>query len=201
MALNKFSKKTTIQLMLLTIGILLVFLTYFSKPIKKENQKKSESTYEVKEGQKDSEDTSVFEDVEYKGVDNNGNKFVIFSEYSDFSKNRPEIINMKNILCYFYFKDGTVLEIRSKTGVYNNVTLDMSFAKNVNMFYVDNSLFSDKADFSNASNRLTIEGNVKTQSPDGGLVADKLNFDFVDKKLRLSMYDNEEKVNIKTKFE
>ncbi len=201
MALNKFSKKTTIQLMLLTIGILLVFLTYFSKPIKKENQKKSESTYEVKEGQKDSEDTSVFEDVEYKGVDNNGNKFVIFSEYSDFSKNRPEIINMKNILCYFYFKDGTVLEIRSKTGVYNNVTLDMSFAKNVNMFYADNSLFSDKADFSNASNRLTIEGNVKTQSPDGGLVADKLNFDFVDKKLRLSMYDNEEKVNIKTKFE
>ena len=97
------------------------------------------------------------------------------------------------------FKDGTILEIRSKTGTYNNVTLDMSFAKNVNMFYMDSSLFSEKADFSNANNRLTVEGNIKTQSPEGNLAADKLNFDFTDKKLKVSMY-NEDKVNIKTKF-
>ena len=75
----------------------------------------------------------------------------------------------------------------------------MSFAKNVNMFYMDSSLFSEKADFSNANNRLTVEGNIKTQSPEGNLAADKLNFDFTDKKLKVSMY-NEDKVNIKTKF-
>ena len=76
----------------------------------------------------------------------------------------------------------------------------MSFAKNVNMFYVDNSLISDKADFNNETNSLSIEGNVKTKSLDGELVADKLNFDFTDKKLKVSMYGNEEKVNVKTKM-
>jgi hypothetical protein len=65
---------------------------------------------------------------------------------------------------------------------------------------MDNSLFSDRADFSNENNRLSIEGSVKTQSPDGGILADKLNFDFVDKKLKISMYDNGEKVNVKTKL-
>ena len=106
---------------------------------------------------------------------------------------------MKSIICYFYFEDGSVLEIRSKTGTYNNVTLDMSFAENVNMFYKDSSLFSDKADFSNSNNRLTVEGNVKTNSPDGNLVADIVDFDFAKKKLKISMY-NEDRVNIKTNF-
>ena len=106
---------------------------------------------------------------------------------------------MKGVLCYFYFKDGNVLEIRSETGTYNNVTLDMNFAENVNMFYKENALFSDKADFSNAENRLLVEGNVKTQGPNGELIGDKLNFDFIEKKLKISMY-NEEKVNIKTNF-
>ena len=36
--------------------------------------------------------------MEYKGIDNNGNKFVIFSEYSDFKKIYPELINMEKTL-------------------------------------------------------------------------------------------------------
>ena len=184
---------------MLTVGILLIFLTYFSGPIKNKNQEKVEDISITEKSGEEEKDKNIFENLEYKGTDNNGNRFVIFSEYSDFKTDKPEIINMKNILCYFYFKDGTVLEIRSKSGTYNNVTLDMSFAENVNMFYMDNSLFSEKADFSNENNRLTVEGNIKTQSPEGNLMADKLNFDFTDKKLKVSMY-NEDKVNVKTKF-
>ena len=200
MASSKFKKKNTIQLILLTVGILLIFLTYFSGPIKKdEHQKTSEDISGIKGDKEEDKNKNIFEDLEYKGKDNNGNKFVIFSEYSDFQTDKPELINMKNIVCYFNFKDGTVLEIRSKTGTYNNVTLDMSFTENVNMFYEDSSLFSDKADFSNANSLLVVEGNVRTQNPDGDLMADKLNFDFTDKKLKVSMY-NEDRVNIKTKF-
>ncbi len=200
MASNKFNKKTAIQLTLVTIGVLLVFLIYFYSPIEKdEHQKTSEEISNIKDRKKEDKNKNIFEDLEYKGKDNNGNKFVIFSEYSDFQADKPELINMRNIVCYFNFKDGTVLEIRSEIGTYNNVTLDMSFAENVNMFYENSSLFSDKADFSNANSLLVVEGNVKTQNPNGDLVADKLNFDFTDKKLKVSMY-NEDRVNIKTKF-
>ena len=72
-------------------------------------------------------------------------------------------VSLKNVSCFFYFKDGTILEIRSKTGIYNNVTLDMSFEENVNMFYMDNSLVSDKAekmdhhpDWQNTYNKVKI---------------------------------------------
>ena len=200
MELNKINKRKAFQFFLLGIGILLTFLIYFNNPAEDNKPKLSKNIDDLDKQISEQENTSVFENLEYKGIDKNGNKFVIFSEYSDFTDEKPEIINMKKIICFFYFKDGTILEIRSEKGVYNNVSLDMSFDENVKMFYADNSLFSDKADFSNSKNRLFIEGNVKTESPNGDIKADKLNFDFTDKKLKVSMYDIEERVNVKTKL-
>ena len=185
--------------MLLTAGFLLVIFIYFLNPANKKQEKILEDVSDIKDTGSDIENKNIFENLEYRGVDKNKNEFVIFSEYSEFKTEEPSIINMKNVSCFFYFKDGTILEIRSKTGIYNNVTLDMSFEENVNMFYMDNSLVSDKADFSNENNNLIIEGNVTTQNQKGELMADKLNFDFSDKKLKASMY-NEDRVNIKTSF-
>ena len=199
MELNRARKKTAIQLMLLTAGFLLVIFIYFLNPANKKQEKILEDVSDIKDTGSDIENKNIFENLEYRGVDKNKNEFVIFSEYSEFKTEEPSIINMKNVSCFFYFKDGTILEIRSKTGIYNNVTLDMSFEENVNMFYMDNSLVSDKADFSNENNNLIIEGNVTTQNQKGELMADKLNFDFSDKKLKASMY-NEDRVNIKTSF-
>lgn len=199
MELNRARKKTAIQLMLLTAGFLLVIFIYFLNPANKKQEKILEDVSDIKDTGSDIENKNIFENLEYRGVDKNKNEFVIFSEYSEFKTEEPSIINMKNVSCFFYFKDGTILEIRSKTGIYNNVTLDMSFEENVNMFYMDNSLVSDKADFSNENNNLIIEGNVTSQSQKGELMADKLNFDFSDKKLKASMY-NEDRVNIKTSF-
>tara|TARA_Y100001970_G_scaffold278586_1_gene384487 strand:+ start:1587 stop:2195 length:609 start_codon:yes stop_codon:yes gene_type:complete len=201
MELNRLRKKNITQLFLLLIGLLLIFLIYFSNPNKKNNTEKSISNSKQTEGpNKVDENLNFFENLEYKGVDNNGNRFVIYADYSNFSKDKPEIINMEKMLCYFYFADGTTLEVRSGFGTYNNVSLDISFAENVNMFYVENTLFSDKADFVNSDNTLFVEGNVRTQSPNGEVFADKLNFDFNDKKLKISMYENNEKVNVKTKI-
>ena len=195
----KFKKKHILQISLILLGILLVFLIYFSKPEKNIQKDLENNSISQKKDDKIDPDKNYFENVEYKGVDKNGNKFVIFSEYSEFDLVKPELIKMERILCYFYFKDGTVLEIRSLIGSYNNVTLDMSFAENVKMFYLDSSLFSDNAEYVNSDSKLIVEGNVKTQNSDGELVADKLNFDLIDKKLKISMY-NDDTVNIKTKL-
>ena len=106
---------------------------------------------------------------------------------------------MEQILCNFYFKDGTNLTIISDFGIYNNVTDDMEFTENVKMNYLENVLFSEKANFFNVKNELLIEGNVKTNSPEGELQADKLDFNLDNKKLKISMY-NDKKVNIKVNF-
>ena len=205
MALNKkkISKKNIIQLSLLFTGLFLIFITYFSSP------KKIETTPELAKTQKsekkisqdeNQEGINRFEDVEYRGVDINGNRYVIGSKYANFTTERPEIINMTQILCTFYFKDGTNLVIVSDLGTYNNTTNDMEFKENVKMNYLKNILFAESANFMNVKNELRVEGNVITEGPQGELQADKLDFDLSTKKLKISMY-NDEKVNIKVNLQ
>ena len=145
------------------------------------------------------EEINKFENVEYEGIDNNGNRFVIGSRYAQFEQEKPEEINMEMIKCIFYFKDQTVLTIIADSGLYNNITNDMRFSDNVKMDYLENTLFSDRAIFNNYENQLLIAGNVHGNSPEANLKADQLDFDLNTKNLKISMY-NEERVKIKTKL-
>ena len=197
MALNK---KILSQIILLLIGIFIIFFTYFySDKVKKSVKKTEEEKIIKQDDRKAPENSSTFEDIQYEGIDSNGNNFIINSEYAEFKNDIPNIINMEKVICRFFFKDGTVLKITSDFGVYDNILNDMEFEQNVKMYYLENRLFAEKADFVNSKNYLFVEGNVVAESSDGDLMADKMNFDLTAKKLRISMY-NEDKVNIRVNY-
>jgi len=106
---------------------------------------------------------------------------------------------MKEMICRFFFKDGTVLRVTSNRGTYDNISNNMEFEENVKMYYLENRLFSEKASFINSENYLLVEENVVGESPDGNLIADKLDFDLIEKKMKISMY-NQDKVNIRLNY-
>ena len=191
----KFNKRILSQITLLLLGVIIIFFTYFYA-----GKDKTKKTVEVKkEITEEIQNKNTFENIKYEGVDASGNQFVINSEYAEFENETPNLIDMRNILCNFYFKDGTVLKITSDFGVYDNLTNDMSFEQNVKMFYLESKLFSEKANFVNSENYLFVEGNVIAEGLEGNLKADKMNFDLTKKKLRISMY-NQDKVNIKVNY-
>jgi len=195
----KLNKTKFIQISLLLLAFLLIFFTYFFNLKKKQSSTNLDQIKTIKpDGQKE-KSVNTFVDVQYGGLDKNGNRFVIGSKYADFEIDKPNIIRMEQVLCTFYFKDGTNLIIVSNYGFYNNVTDDMEFRDEVKMEYLENVLFSEKANFFNVKNELLIEGNVKTKSPEGELQADKLDFNLNSDKLKVNMY-NDEKVNIKVNF-
>jgi len=194
----KLNRKILLQITLVLLGILIIFFTYFynqkQKIVVKETEKKID-----KIKQEESADISSFEDIKYDGKDSQGNKFVINSEYAEFENNRANIIYMKKIICRFFFKDGTILRVTSDKGIYDNIKNDIEFEENVKMYYLENRLFSEKASFVNSENYLLVEENVVGESPDGNLVADKLDFDLIEKNMKISMY-NQDKVNIKVNY-
>ncbi len=192
----KFNKRILSQITLLLLGVIIIFFTYFYA-----GKDRTKKTVEVQEKEitEEIQNKNTFENIKYEGVDASGNQFVINSEYAEFENETPNLIDMKNILCNFYFKDGTVLKITSDFGVYDNLTNDMSFEQNVKMFYLESKLFSEKANFVNSENYLFVEGNVIAEGLEGNLKADKMNFDLTKKKLRISMY-NQDKVNIKVNY-
>ena len=41
-------------------------------------------------------------------------------------------------VCRFFFKDGTTLKVLSDKGIYDNVSNNMEFEQNVEMYYLEN---------------------------------------------------------------
>tara|TARA_Y200000002_G_C22408639_1_gene548855 strand:+ start:138 stop:716 length:579 start_codon:yes stop_codon:yes gene_type:complete len=181
-----------IQSLLLLATIVIFYSTYYSK----DDKIIQKIDKEVKELEAKKE--NVFFNVEYKGLDLNGNRYVVKSEEAKFDDKTPELVNMKIMAAIFYFKDGTKLTIQGNSGSYNSLTKDMRFEDDILSTYLDYVLNSDNLDFFNKDNYLEVYGNVYGKSSDGNLVADSLKFDISNQTLKISMFDNN-KVNVNLK--
>ena len=157
---DRKKKILLIQITIFIFATLLIYFTYYNrdnemKKIKSIDLKKKENTT--------TGNLNTFEDIEYKGIDLNGNRYEIKSEIASFDVKSPELIDMKVMKGVFYFKDGTILTVTGDYGKYNNKTMDMEFKNNVVAKYIDNILYADNLNYMNSKNMLTIYGNVKNR--------------------------------------
>ena len=136
----------------------------------------------------------VFFNIEYSGLDLSGNRYTLKSKEAFSNKSNSQIVNMKEVEANFYFKDDTILYIRSDNGIYNNKTLDMNFNKNVKALYEGSELSANKAEYSNSKGFLNISEKVRVKDVRGTMFADKLLFDIKKQSLNISSL-NDGKIN------
>ena len=195
--IERKKKLRLVQLTLLIFGILIIYTTYYNKNSnldKKIISKKTEEKVKKQTTDKKLEKGDVFFNVKYSGLDLNGNRYILNSEEAYLDDLKPEIVYMKIVHATFYFKNDTVLNIWSDNGTYDNKNLDMKFEKNVKAKYLESDLTAEKAEYSNSKSYLTIYENVRVDDVRGNLVADKLLFDIVEKKLDITSF-NEGKIS------
>ena len=191
-----------IQICLLILGSLVIIFTYFDRErhsneqiISKENQEKIK-----KQLRKDDKEGDIFFNIEYSGLDLAGNRYILKSKEAFSEKSDQKIVNMTSVEATFYFKDGTILNVWSEQGVYNNKSLDMKFSGNVKAIYEGSKLFAQKAEYSNSKSFLTISEKVKISDARGTMIADKLLFDIKKQTLEIASFtDNKINANINLK--
>ena len=192
--IDRKKKLRFVQLFLLIFSLLIIYLTYYNRSNDAQNEIISKSIKEKVEKQSQSKlsevDSDVFFNIEYTGLDLNGNRYILKSEEAYLDETKPEVVYMKVVNAVFYFKDNTVLTIWSKKGIYNNKTLDMKFEDEVRAEYLESKLFAGKANYSNSENYLSIFENVKINDINGNLIADKLLFDISKQKLDITSFNN-----------
>ncbi len=174
-----------IQLLLFFIALTLIYFTYYNKG-SKNNVKLKETSEQNTSDQR----TNSFVDVEYKGLDLNGNRFKIMSKTAEFNPENPNKIFMKQMTGYFYFKDGTMIKIKSDYGKYDNQTQDTEFRDNIIAEYENDILYSDNIDYFNKKGLIKIYGNIKVNSEKGQVTADFMNLDLKKETLDISMFNN-----------
>ena len=200
--MSRVKKLRFIQFILLIAGLSIIIFTFANKEssvgekiISEANQKKIN-----KQLKKQSDSGDVFYNIEYSGLDLEGNRYTIKSEEAINIQSDEKIVAMKAVTANFYFKDNTVLKVVSDSALYNNKSLDMVFTKNVKAFYEGSELFAQRAEFLNSKSSLTVSEEVVIKDVKGTMFADKLIFDIKKKTLNIASFNNNKiKANVDLK--
>ena len=189
---DRKKKILIIQRLIFFSATLLLYSTYYKKDYSVTlAKKKTDNKEEVS-----SKNTNNFDNIEYKGVDLNGNRYVVKSETANFEIEKPELINMQIMKTVFYFKDGSTLYVEGDSGTYNNKNKNMTFRENIIAEYEDNFLYADNLDYFNTKDLLNVYGNVRTESVQGEVVADNLKINLASQTLDVSMFDIKKEVTV-----
>ena len=192
--IDRKKKLRLAQFFLLFFGVLIIYLTYYNNKVIDKNKeivsKENKDKFKKQDEENIAKEKDLFFNIEYTGLDLNGNRYMLRADEANFNDAKPEIVYMSVVKATFYFKDETILYVWSDKGIYNNKTLDMNFEKNVKAKYLSSELFAEKAEYSNSKNYLSIYDNVKINDIKGNLIADKLVFDITKQKLDITSFNN-----------
>ena len=163
------------------------------------NQNKNEIIKEKKEIVQDQvENSNVIKDVEYKSKDSSDNEYILRASKGIIDQNNSNIIYLTTIDAIIKLRDYNTIDISSNFGKYNIDNFDTIFSKNVIIQYLDNIIMGEYLEFSLNKNLMTISKNVIFKNNKSSLKADVIEVDIKTKDIKISMYEENKKVNIKS---
>ncbi len=182
---------------------LLIISLYFFFVDFRENKNSEKIQSENKTNIESSEDitykSNIIEDVNYVTNDADGNEYIIRALKGEIDFNSPSILYLTEINALIKLKNSEYITISSDYGRYNSENFDTIFSKNVIINYLDNKITSEYVDFSLIRNSMIITRDVVYNNLETTLNADVIELDIKTKDAKIFMYENEKKVNIKSK--
>ena len=182
-------KQQRTQLFLISIGFVLILLTYFYYPyvIKNKNAKDLVVNQDLKKNVDDKK-LNTFENVEYEGLYDFDKPFSVKSKSAYILNEDPDLVYMTNMHVILYLKGDRIVNITSNKGKYNKATNDCFFEENVRATDGETKIFAENLDLIATENFVKVYNEVKLNNPEGSLVADKVDYDFETKYFKVSMF-------------
>ena len=185
--MKKKQQKT--QLILISIGFVLILFTYFYYPYVIKN-KTSKDSVVTKDLQKaiDDEKLNTFENVEYEGLYDFDKPFSVKSKNAYILDENPDLVYMTNMHVVLYLNNERIVNITSNRGKYNKASNDCFFEENVMATDGETKIFAENLDLIATENFVKVYNDVKLNNPEGSLLADKVDYDFETKYFKISMF-------------
>jgi len=171
MKLNEIRKK---QVKIIGIGLILIFIVYFVYPtINTFRLKLTSKNIKPTEGV----ESNIFENITYIGVDASGKQYNVRAKRAVIDKDNQDLISLKEVDSDFLLKDGGVIKIISKAGLFDKTTNNILYEQNVKITQKDGVVTANRAEYLVKSNNIFVSGNV---------IADFVEIDSKTKKRRTS---------------
>ena len=179
--------------------IILIFITLlllaYSKFFKEEEALQIEPKTE--EGEVYS--SNIIKNVKYTTKDAEGNEYTITASEAEIDYTNSNILYLTNVSALIKLVNLESISINSEYGKYNSENFDTIFSKNVIINYLDNNITGEYLDFSLDRNSMLISRKVVYTSLENILRADAIEINIKTKDAKIFMYENQKKVNIKSK--
>jgi len=176
--------------------IFLVFLLFTGS-----NNKKTEQTDQTEPNISNdiSYSSNVIQDVYYSSKDIKGNEYIIKASQGEIDYNNPNIIYLTSVNGYIKLANSNNIKITSEFGKYNIENFDTIFSKNVIIDYLDNNILGEYLDFSVKRSSMLMSREIVYTNSNNILKADAIEIDIDTKDTKIYMFQNNKKVNIKSK--
>ena len=185
--------KKIIALIILPVSLILIYF-YLDRSINK-TQDTSENILEDNEVY----NSNIIKNVNYSSKDLNGNQYIINADEGEIDISDPNVIYLKNVKGLIKLTNGNKITISSKYGKYNIDNYDTIFNLDVNVDYLNNNIIGQYLDVSVDRNTLIMSKNVVYTNLKNILKADVIEMNIQTKDTKIFMYEDEKKVNIKSK--
>ena len=183
-------QKRIFVLLTIIVIIITIYLNFFEKEkIIEEKISENEETYS----------SNILEDVEYISKDVKGNEYLIKAKKGEIDFKDNNIIFLEEVNAIITLINSEKIYIKSNFGKYNTKNFDTIFSKNVIVEYLENKITGEYLDFSLIKNRMIISNNVIYTNLENILRADVIEINIDTKDTKIFMYEENKKVNVKSK--
>ena len=139
--------------------------------------------------------SNLIQDIKYETIDSNGNKYFIYSKYGEANINNPDIILMKNVFARVEIFEKDTIYINSLSAKYNITNYETNFDTDIELKYLDHTIFAENMDLSFQKNFAWLYTNVVYKGYGYELYADKIEIDLITKNSKIYT-DNNKKIKI-----
>ena len=191
--LNKMNKKLLIQVILLILILFIIstsYVIFFQKSLIEDK----EVSNEITQNQKKTD--NQINDLKYFSRDEKGNSYLLNAKTGYPDEENNYIINLNNVDAKITFDENNQIIVTSDKAVYNNSTYDTEFLGNVVINYNEHKLTTNKMNALISKNMAILIGNVVYKNNLTKLYADKIEYDLIERKSKISMFDKNKKIKV-----
>ena len=198
------TSKNIIQYSLLVL--LIIMSIFFYKKYIVSDKNLSQTKSEIKKNdekpliKENNETSNIIENLRYVSKDIFGNTYIINAQSAEVKENKIDQVQLFEVLAKIIQQNDETIYINSNFADYNKINNNTVFKDNVNVKYGDQSIDANIISLDFSKNLIKIEENVYFKNKNAKIRADKIELNYESKKLRISMDEQNEKVEISGKY-
>ena len=190
-------KSQIIQIGIIITIFIVIFSTYKYLSKTKNNSniiKKSETNILTAEKNDEKFEKNIISELSYKSLDDNGNLYEINSASGTIQGEDENSLLLQTVEAKIVIINYGTVYILSDNALYNKVSLDTHFYKNVNLKYHYHDIKSDDLFLRYSEKKVKISNNVHYKNQDSELMADEIKMNLLTKVSKIYMTNKKKKV-------